>query len=117
MKITRLPSEIDPARMIEERITEKFKICPFCGETRDSDKCLLDSIKRGESIKDSLWGGVEKINYVPPKGWYGPAKGDILGNFIPSRYHHWRIDCYRCHTCGAEWESDPYPTDITGLKA
>ena len=38
----------------------------------------------------------------------------ILDFFIPmpGKSFHWRIDCYKCHTCGAEWESDPYPIDL-----
>lgn len=26
-------------------------------------------------------------------------------------HRYWAVDCYRCKTCGAEWESEPYPTD------
>mgnify|MGYP002623915622 CR=1 FL=1 len=96
MKITKLPNVLDPSLMIQKKMREKFAVCPFCGESRRKD----------------LYGkfGVELINYVPSKGYYGRAKGDWFG---PKHLYH--IDCYRCRTCGAEWESDPYPVDITGL--
>lgn len=102
MKINKLPDKIDPVTIIKKNIDKKFRVCPFCGEAREYSL-----------LKNSY--GIEKINYYPPKGWHGPAKGDIFGWFIPSRWHYWRIESYRCHTCGAEWESDPYPIDITGL--
>ena len=115
MKITKLPNNCDPVLMIQNRLREKYSVCPICGESRDSDECLIEKIKTREEYQGFLWGGVERRNLVPPKGWYGSAKGDILGIFLPWRWHNWHIDSYICHTCGAEWDSDPYPVDIKGV--
>ena len=117
MKITKLPDSCDPSLLIQEQNREIFSVCPCCGESRKHTDCLWDMlVVRDECYHDDLYGGVERINYDFPKGWYGPAKGDWLGWLIPSRKHHWRIDSYKCHNCGAEWESDPYPIDIDGLR-
>lgn len=115
MKITKLPNNCDPVLIIQNRSREKYSVCPMCGESRNSAKCLLEKIATGKEYQDFLWGGVERRNLVPSKGWYGPAEGDILGIFLPWRWHHWHIDSYKCHTCGAEWDSDPYPVDIKGV--
>lgn len=121
MKITKLPNDWDPALMIQNRSREKYSVCPVCGESRPySDEEYLRKIKAGEHIsaEEALHGGhgVERRSLWPcSKGYYGPAKGDWLGWLVPSHYHNWRIDSYRCYTCGAEWESDPYPTDIKGV--
>lgn len=113
MKLTKLPDSCDPNLLIQEKNRAIYSICPCCGESRKDIYCLMDKLEKGEyGWPGDLYGGVERINYVPSKGWYGPAKGDWLGWVIPGRKHRWRIDCYRCHTCGAEWESDPYPDDI-----
>ena len=90
MKLTKFPDSCDPNKMVQEESRRRFSICPCCGET---ERIYIKM----------LW---------PPKGWHGPAKGDIIGWFIPSRQHNWHIDTYKCRTCGAEWESDPYPTDL-----
>ena len=95
----------------------KYSVCPICGESRSFARCLLEKIQSGEHYEGFLWGGVEKQCLWPcDKGWYGVAKGDIIGVFLPWRWHHWHIDSYECHTCGAKWDSEPYPIDITGLE-
>ena len=99
MKLTKLPDSCDPNLLIKERSRKIFSVCPCCGESKNYH--LLENN-----------GGVERIEYVNPNGWYGPAKGYWIGLLFPNRWYHWRIDNYKCHSCGAEWESDPYPIDV-----
>lgn len=118
MEITKLPDDWDPSLKIKKESRRRFGICPICGETRDYTKELINKLENNKHITiDDVFGGygVELINYFPGKGWYGPAKGDIIGWLLPNHWHYWNIDCYECHTCGAEWESDPYPNDIKGI--
>ena len=87
MKITKLPDVIDPVSIIKKKIDEKNKNCPFCGS-------------------------VEK--HIPTmKTWYG--KQNPYSWWLFGEKHHWQISCYHCKTCGAEWENDPFPTDIGGI--
>lgn len=37
MKIIKLPKEIDPNLLIEKQVSERYGICPICGETRKYD--------------------------------------------------------------------------------
>jgi len=99
MKLTKLPDNCDANLMVQEESRKKFAVCPCCGESRSH-------------FYPYITGGIELEYLVPSKGYYGPARGDFWGRFLPSRWHNWRIDSYRCHTCGAEWESDPYPIDL-----
>lgn len=121
MRITKLPDRCDPSLMIQKRMHEKFSLCPFCGETRshtEYKKEFVEKLGRREHIThEDVFGGygVELKNLFPGKGWFGPARCDIIGILLPWRWHYWSIDSYKCYTCGAEWDSDPYPTDITGL--
>ena len=60
--------------------------CPFCGE----DKRDIQYFSEGVTNK-GISGGVQK-------SW-------VEGVFRP---RHMKCDCYRCETCGATWESEPY---------
>ena len=86
-RITKLPDRIDPAYLIEEKIKKQNDACPFCGSTE---------------------------KWIPTcKRWYGkrnPYSWQIFGE-----KHHWKILGFKCKNCGAEWETDPFPTDIDGL--
>lgn len=107
MKITKLPNVIDPNIMIREEIERRNSICPFCNETEEYDlfkyKIVNNHIHIGK--------GIEKQPCY--ESWYGNKyeyKHPFLGLFAfwePDL--HWRVDHYICHTCGAEWKSDPYP--------
>ena len=99
MRITKLPNKIDPTYLIREKIREQNKTCPFCGES-ESTWDWLEKHNNG-------YGGVACLSY---KSWYGKKDHKLF-----EKKHHWRIDNYKCYTCGAEWESDSYPIDITGI--
>lgn len=61
--------------------------CPCCGENRKQ----IDYWKEGITHKGISSGGI-------CKNW---AEGFFKIKVM-------QIDCYKCYTCGAEWESDPY---------
>lgn len=86
MKINKYASEV--AELKRKRKIANFgcDVCPCCGEDKKSiyyiQKGILD-----KGINDLLYKIVSK------------------GIFSTKLY---RIDCYYCLTCGAEWESEPY---------
>lgn len=59
--------------------------CPNCGETRDYFVCLQNRTS----------GGISQGIY---RSWHE-------GFF---KMKSMRADCYTCHSCGCEWESEPY---------
>jgi ribosomal protein L37AE/L43A len=91
--IIKLPRDLDPNEMIRKRMYEKYSICPFCGEEK----------------KYALFSGNEGVERYSSEDWYGKQKHWW---HIWEEPHHWRIDHWKCRTCGAEWKSEAYPTDI-----
>lgn len=86
MRITRKPGEIfpDEARRIEANAG--CDVCPCCGEDRKyADAPLTDHSGRGIMHMGESWKD------------FGFFHGGLK-----------TIDHYKCYTCGAEWESDPY---------
>lgn len=61
--------------------------CPCCGET----KSLSDYMNEGIWNKGVSGRGIERT-------W-------VEGLF---RMRNMKCDCYKCYSCGAEWESEPY---------
>lgn len=74
-------------RVMVKRWKEENFLCPYCGER-------------------SKWCGA----YT----WHGKMNWKLKS--LLAKSHDWRIDHYKCHNCGAAWDTDPYPTDITGLR-
>ena len=62
------------------------RICPCCGES----KSHIDYLKKGV-LNKGVSSGLHKT-------W---AEGVF-------RMRNMKVDCYQCHSCGAEWESEPY---------
>lgn len=97
MRITKLPCAIDPNVLMREEIQKRNSVCPFCGETEKYNVFSDKGVTKGMRCKT----------------WYGNKyEGDhpFIGFFAfwePN--YHWSIDLYSCHTCGAEWEGEPYP--------
>ena len=112
IKITKLPNIINPNTILEDKIKKRYgSKCPFCGETRS----IWDFSKSEEFMTKGLRiGGVCKT-------WYG-RKDEIDKpiSFNPKYWfqkkHHWKILCCRCYTCGAAWDTPPYPTDTVTQK-
>lgn len=104
--ITKLPNDIDPQRIIEKTVYEKYHICPFCGENRSYEMRHVNG-----RLMDT---GVRQKSY--PDYYYGlPRDGKFWWLKFWRKRHRWRKDKYQCFNCGAEWESEWYPTDIDGL--
>ena len=83
MKITKDPNKPSVFEMNKINANNGCNNCPRCGETRDF-------ILEGNGIK-----GISQGTY----------RTYIEGFF---KMKSMRVDCYTCHTCGCEWESDPY---------
>lgn len=80
MKITKLPNSIDPKEKEKELATKGCDKCPCCGETKDW-------LKNGAGIM-AFPLTTEEVKFFSVK-------------YYDKMY-------YRCFTCGAEWESEPY---------
>lgn len=98
MKITKLPDSIDPNILMKEEIKRRNSTCPFCGETEQYHMFKLEMKGVGWVNFKQLYGN--KYEYKHPHiGWLA----------FWERNYHWTINNYKCYTCGAEWEGDPYP--------
>lgn len=117
MQITELPNIINPNTLLKQRIKEKYgSKCPCCGET----KSFWQRCEKKEAIK-----GIAQTLYF---SWYGkqyeysPGKNTANWLFFPpvkywfEKKRHWKIDIYHCFTCGTQWETSAYPTEILTLK-
>lgn len=100
-EITRVPDSINPNKLIMEAMDKKYGVCPFCGEYRRADLIVCHN-KLG-------------IRKLASESWYGKQRKSLLW-FLKfwEPNHVWRIDRWECKTCGAEWKSEPFPTDIKG---
>lgn len=104
IKITKLPDILNPNKIAEKKIFEKYGICPFCGE---KERFGCDNSRGSKGVWD--W----------ETTWYG--KHDKNNNkFSWLRFWEkniiWKCKKFECHTCGAKWESPPYPKNIGGYK-
>lgn len=99
VKITKLPETINPNKILREKMAERYSVCPFCGET---EKCKNPY---------DIWKSRSGIHQNMPKSWHGKRNEDNMFSVFKfwERSRYWKIDQYKCYTCGAEWESEPYP--------
>ena len=101
MKVTKLPDSLDPNKLIEKKIREKCGTkCPFCGETQKYRH--LPMVKAGEPFERG-------IRESSREYWGRPDKS--IFSFFKDPYL-WKVLVYTCYTCGASWESEPFPTNI-----
>lgn len=87
MKITKSNRDNELSKMRREIANKGCDVCPCCGEKKHN----YEYIEEGQSNK-GISGG-----YIV-KNW---CKGLFKMKYM-------QVDCYKCYTCGAEWESDPY---------
>lgn len=103
MKITKLPDKYEPNKILKEKVIEKCRICPCCGESK---LCTLqdelDAINEGKKISGvtQFLGGVAIRRFGFQKPWY---KHILQGK------KWWNTLEFECETCGARWESDEFP--------
>lgn len=89
MKITKLPDKYDMNVYTKDKISNKNKICPYCGET----KSTLDYLHNGAEFKGIMELPMEMVK-------------EKLFSYKVINYFK-----YICNSCGAEWESEPYKID------
>lgn len=95
MKITKLPDSQDEKKIAKAKALEGCDTCPYCGETREylSVKELFNSIRN--DIPYNKYNGIECL-------------GEFLYGSLFAFYKVLFVTRFKCHTCGAEWESEPY---------
>lgn len=86
MRITKLVNMSNMCQPSREVANIGCDVCPCCGER----KSIFDWMEDGYYDR-GIMGGI--------------AKEYTAGVF---QNKNMRIDAYRCYSCGAEWESDPY---------
>ena len=87
MKITKSGKKIAQLNTNKMLANIGCNICPCCGEK----KSMLEYVKEGISNKGIVSG---LVSTTWTKGLF--------------KFKHMQADCYKCETCGAEWQSDPY---------
>lgn len=86
MRITRTSEKTLNLIKARDKANKGCQVCPCCGETQS----VGDYIAKGFLNRGIL---------------SGLCKNHIAGIF---KLKYMQIDCYKCYTCGAEWESEPY---------
>lgn len=86
MKITKSSKEVASFTAMKSAANAGCNVCPCCGEA----KLWSDYMKEG-ILNKGIMAGLSKT-------W---AEGVF-------RMRSMRCDCYKCYSCGAEWESEPY---------
>ena len=94
MKITKLPYTQDEKKIAKSKALEGCNVCPCCGETKryHFSQLVIKSIQNNTPIK------YEGIEYL----------GEHTHGSIFSIFKRLVVSYYKCRTCGAEWESEPY---------
>lgn len=92
LKILKVPKKYDMDVYNKEKVLNDCKSCPFCGEVRKFDILIHPNdelLPKCIGITNLL----SKVVYVKT----GLFKKEQM-----------TISKFTCHTCGAEWESEPY---------
>lgn len=88
MRILKTSHEYRTEEAIRALANRGCSVCPCCGESRS----LVDYIQETGRLNGGVSGGLVSIECAP--------------GFFSTKIVH--KDQYRCYTCGAEWESEPY---------
>lgn len=102
MKIIKLPKEIDPNLLIEKQVSEKYGICPICGEKRKYDQKEEIKYLRQGSAK-----GIYGIKISSINTRYGKQKP--IWKHLFGKNYKWKQFEFACETCGTIWQSGEYP--------
>lgn len=87
MKITKTGDRAALIKKYREKANAGCNVCPNCGE------------------KESFLSYLNKRIYNKGLSSGCLSKTWATGFF---KEKHMAIDCYKCNTCGCEWESEPY---------
>lgn len=90
MKIIKTNTQVISQEEEKKRANMGCDVCPCCGENRSFDKCIRD----GVGFK-----GISSIRI---------NRNRSVGSIFFGKTESTTVDIYDCHTCGAEWESEPY---------
>lgn len=87
MRITKTSKEANKFVIAKEIANKGCDRCPCCGETKSWGKYMQEGITSK-----------------------GILKGVINKTWVEGIFHmrNMKCDCYKCESCGAEWESEPY---------
>lgn len=89
-QITESPKNLDINTATAKKMIERYAKCPF--------EVLHNKGYETVLIRSETWRGrVHKYHFWEPN------------NLL--RKDHWK-----CLTCGAEWDSEPYPIDLKSMK-
>lgn len=86
MKVTKTADNANKKIQDKEKANDGCNVCPCCGE----NKGRFYYFKKGYNTKGIISGCC--------RTW---AEGFF-------KLRNYQVDCYKCYTCGAEWESDKY---------
>lgn len=87
MKITKSSKEVALYEAIKNVANAGCNVCPCCGETKTCRDYIMNGI-----FNKGIIAGFHSKTWV--KGFF--------------HMRNMRCDCYKCYSCGAEWESEPY---------
>lgn len=90
MKITKTSTDQSYMASVKEMANRGCDRCPCCGESKTSGYYMAQE-------------GYLSRKGIHPAGIKIRSKGGLF-----TKVRVMQVDCYRCGTCGAEWESDPY---------
>lgn len=88
MRILKKPDDQDPLMIAKKKALEGCYKCPFCGEDQMIHPAQT-AILRNEPYHNE---GIAWIDYY----------------YIYRLFKVYQTEVFKCYTCGAEWESEPY---------
>ena len=112
IRVTKLPNIINPNSMVEDEIKKRYgSKCPFCGE----EKSIWDF----KNSKEFMTKGLDIGSLC--RTWYGKRDEENKVIIFNPKYwfqkdHHWKVLYCKCYTCGAAWDTPPFPTDAITQK-
>ena len=90
MKITKSSKEVALFAAMKFAANLGCNVCPCCGETKSYGNYMKEGI-----LNRGIMAGLHSKTWV--KGIF--------------HMKNMQCDCYKCYSCGAEWESEPYQTN------
>lgn len=96
MKVTKTKHQAREKRVTKYEANIGCNKCPECGETKDYFDWLGD-VLHGKIASNER-----------PRGISGGICRYVSIRTGLFKWEQRMVSCYKCETCGAEWESDPY---------
>lgn len=121
IRFLRLPRNLNIDRMIYDKVTEIYGVCPYCGDNKNVLITALHCMDRDEEqyfklcenyyVKtyDLKYGTLEKGPECELNTFNFRKKYDEKGN----RYFVWARKNFNCQKCGCVWQSEHYPMGLS----